>query len=230
MGQTKFTEPVEIFASGDNYNARGFVFPDGRVKILKGALICPYSANSTRGYIIDIRNRILKEKAKDNCLIEDVIFDDHSEAASVITGVMSNGNVVFKTVDGIPLGQYVQPETEANAENSEVYVEGAMKEVVSNQYERNREARKKCLEANGTACKICGFDFGKTYGPEFAGMIEVHHIVPISSIGKDYVVDPIHDLIPVCPNCHMLLHSKKGGGVYTPDEVRAMLERQKTKK
>jgi hypothetical protein len=81
------------------------------------ALICPYSANLTRGYIIDIRNRIIKDKAKKNFLIEDVIFDDHSEAASVITSVMSNENVVFKAVDGIPLDEYVQQEEKEKAED-----------------------------------------------------------------------------------------------------------------
>ena len=63
----------------------------------------------------------------------------------------------------------------------------------------------------GTACQICGFDFGKAYGPAFAGKIEVHHIVPLSEIREDYAVDPIHDLIPVCSNCHTALHSKKDG-------------------
>ena len=73
---------------------------------------------------------------------------------------------------------------------------------------------------------ICGIDFGKTYGPEFAGKIEVHHLVPISEIGEEYVVDPVRDLIPVCPNCHTALHSKEGG-VYTPDELRRILHSKK---
>lgn len=81
-----------------------------------------------------------------------------------------------------------------------------------------------CLQANGTACAICGFDFAKAYGPEFAGIIQVHHITPISEIGHEYQVDPVHDLIPVCPNCHVALHLKPGG-TYTPDELRALLRR-----
>ena len=47
------------------------------------------------------------------------------------------------------------------------------------------------------------------------------HIVPLSEIGEEYVVDPIRDLVPVCPNCHMALHSKKDG-VYTVEELRAI--------
>jgi 5-methylcytosine-specific restriction protein A len=30
--------------------------------------------------------------------------------------------------------------------------------------------------------------------------------VPISDVGEEYVVDPIRDLTPVCPNCHAMLH------------------------
>jgi len=76
------------------------------------------------------------------------------------------------------------------------------------------------LAANGTACAVCGIDFAKEYGPEFAGKIEVHHIVPISEIGETYVIDPVKDLVPVCPNCHTALHSKKDG-VYSIEELKA---------
>ena len=36
----------------------------------------------------------------------------------------------------------------------------------------------------------------------------MHHIEKISSIGKAYYLDPEKDLIPVCPNCHAMLHRK----------------------
>lgn len=109
--------------------------------------------------------------------------------------------------------------------DGEFYIEGAQKQVTSNTFERNISARKKCIEVNGAYCHICGFDYGKVYGKEFANKIEVHHIVPLSEIRKDYEVDPVHDLIPVCSNCHMILHSKKDG-VYTPDEVKNMLNKK----
>lgn len=98
------------------------------------------------------------------------------------------------------------------------FIEGNMIEVVSNKYERNIEAKRKCILHYGCKCQICGFDFEKVYGKEFYGKIHVHHIVPISSIKEEYIIDPINDLIPVCPNCHMVLHSKPNG-VYTPQEI-----------
>jgi len=38
------------------------------------------------------------------------------------------------------------------------------------------------------------------------GYIEVRHVVPVSQLGDDYVVDPKDDLIPLCPNCHAVAH------------------------
>ena len=101
----------------------------------------------------------------------------------------------------------------------EIYMEGAQKVILTNRYERNPKARARCIAVNGSACKVCGFDFGIAFGEEFSGKIEVHHIKPISEIGKEYVVDPVHDLVPVCPNCHMMLHSKFDG-VYSIEELR----------
>ena len=84
--------------------------------------------------------------------------------------------------------------------------EGAKKEIVVNRYERSLEAREKCIAAHGCKCAVCGMDFEKAYGEIGRGFIHVHHIVPLSSIGKEYELDPINDLIPVCPNCHAMLH------------------------
>ena len=38
--------------------------------------------------------------------------------------------------------------------------------------------------------------------------IEVHHRVPVSSMGGAYRVDPVTDLVPVCGNCHAMMHRK----------------------
>lgn len=78
-------------------------------------------------------------------------------------------------------------------------------------FERNPKARNECLRVHGTQCKICKFDAAKVYGIDFKDKIHVHHIVPIHKIGKDYKVNPSTDLIPVCPNCHMILHTKVNG-------------------
>ena len=106
------------------------------------------------------------------------------------------------------------------------YIEGTSKTIVVNAYERNVKAKKACIEyyGNDYKCQICGFKFADKYGAEFRNKIHVHHIKPISEIGKEYKIDPKKDLIPVCPNCHMILHSKGNGQTYSVEEVKAMLK------
>ena len=38
--------------------------------------------------------------------------------------------------------------------------------------------------------------------------IHVHHLVPLCEIGEAYAVDPVNDLVPVCPNCHAIIHRR----------------------
>lgn len=107
----------------------------------------------------------------------------------------------------------------------EIYMEGAQKVILTSRYERNPKARARCIAVHGSACTVCGFDFGVAFGEEFSGKIEVHHIKPISEIGEEYVVDPVRDLVPVCPNCHMMLHSKHDG-VYSIEELKQLRTNQ----
>ena len=103
------------------------------------------------------------------------------------------------------------------------FVEGAVLTVSVNSYERNPKARRRCIDHYGERCSICGIDFGAVYGPVAQGFIHVHHLVPLSEIRKEYEVDPITDLRPVCPNCHAVLHL--GSQVRTIDQVRELLDR-----
>ena len=61
------------------------------------------------------------------------------------------------------------------------------------------------------------------YGIITKYIIEVHHIVPLSQIGKQYIIDPTKDLVPICPNCHTIIHLKKDP-CYTIEEVKMMIE------
>ncbi len=99
--------------------------------------------------------------------------------------------------------------------------EGGKCQISVNAYERNAQARAKCIETHGSKCAVCQFNFGDVYGVEFIGFIHAHHRVPLARIGKRYKIDPVKDLIPVCPNCHAVLHH---GGVHrTIDEVRNLI-------
>jgi len=106
---------------------------------------------------------------------------------------------------------------------SEPLFEGAVRQVTVNAYERSAEARRRCIAAHQPRCAICGVDFGAHYGPEFDGLIHVHHVRPISEVGGQYTIDPVEDLRPVCPNCHAVIHF--GGRLRSISEVRALLGR-----
>lgn len=105
-----------------------------------------------------------------------------------------------------------------------IMIEGGKKQITINSYERNSKARKQCLEHYGPQCVVCGFNSVAVYGNEFEGKIHVHHIKPLNEIDEEYIVDPVNDLVPVCPNCHMILHIKEPA--YLPDEVKNKLASQ----
>lgn len=89
---------------------------------------------------------------------------------------------------------------------SKNFSEGAQFSVTINAYERNPKARAACIAHHGLTCTVCGFNFASVYGSLGEGFIHVHHITPIGAIGKQYEINPVTDLIPVCPNCHAMIH------------------------
>ena len=88
----------------------------------------------------------------------------------------------------------------------ETFREGAAQTVSVNSFERSSEARAKCIAAHGYKCKVCDFDFEAVYGPIGEKYIHVHHKTPLSEISEEYEVNPVTDLVPVCPNCHAMIH------------------------
>lgn len=107
--------------------------------------------------------------------------------------------------------------------------EGAQTKVMVNTYERNSKARAKCIELKGTHCYVCGMNFEQMYGEIGKGFIHIHHLVPISKIGKEYQIDYQKDLIPVCPNCHAMLHRKKlNGESPSVEELKKIIRKRMT--
>lgn len=98
--------------------------------------------------------------------------------------------------------------------------EGHKLTVQVDKYERSSIARGKCIEFHGCKCYICDFDFEKKYGDVGREFIHVHHKTPLHTIKSDYRVDYKEDLIPVCPNCHAMLHRKENGKYLSVEELR----------
>ncbi len=86
--------------------------------------------------------------------------------------------------------------------------EGEKKATLVKYYERSHINRAACIEIHGFNCHICGINFAEQYGIIGYGFIHVHHIKPLSLMEGSYIINPAEDLIPVCPNCHAMLHQK----------------------
>jgi 5-methylcytosine-specific restriction protein A len=121
------------------------------------------------------------------------IWTLHPELVQALEQINSNDE--FKSADELPLKEDLQ--------------EGLKKTIVVNAYERNKKARNECINYHKAVCSVCEFDFEFKYGAIGIGYIHVHHTTPISHVGKNYIISPIKDLIPVCPNCHSMIHTRK---------------------
>ena len=110
---------------------------------------------------------------------------------------------------------------------TETCIEGAKTTVMVNKYERSSVARQKCININGCYCHVCTLNFEKIYGDMGAGFIHVHHIIPLHQIDEQYIVDPINDLIPVCPNCHAMLHRQINGQYLSVEQLKLIIKTTK---
>jgi len=136
----------------------------------------------------------------------------------VIARPTESARGIWKLKDGLLLSD--QDERTEFAE-SDTYPEGTVKKLYVNAYERSAQARKDCVEHYGCKCIVCNFDFESAYGAIGKDRIHVHHLVEISSIGDEYRVNPKHDLVPICPNCHYIAHQRRPA--FTIQEMKAML-------
>ena len=107
-------------------------------------------------------------------------------------------------------------------EKENIYKEGKAKQVYVNIYERDQNARKKCIEYYGYKCCVCGILLSDKYGVIGRDFIHIHHIKALSAIKKEYTVDPISDLRPVCPNCHAMIHRREPP--YSIEELKEIIK------
>ena len=89
----------------------------------------------------------------------------------------------------------------------------------STRYERNKSNRDMALKIHGYNCVVCNINFKQKYGEVGEGFIHIHHIKPLYSLDEEVVVDPSKDLVPVCPNCHAMIHRKKNS-IYSIEELK----------
>jgi 5-methylcytosine-specific restriction endonuclease McrA len=116
------------------------------------------------------------------------------------------------TLDGLWHVVSVASQLEADASFAKLeadereFFEGDRTEVSSYSVERSREARQSCLRRKGYDCAVCGFNFFETYGEIGLKYIHVHHVDDLALADGERKIDPETGLVPVCPNCHAMLH------------------------
>ena len=143
------------------------------------------------------------------------------------TGIRSSGHpvkppAVTQLLDLLSEYNPIQEEPAPGELEPGQYWEGAVRRIAVNRYERDPKARQACLAHHGYVCYACDADLTKTYGDELGRRaIHVHHVIPMATRGKQYQLDPIKDLVPLCPNCHNVIH--KTDPVKAPDEFRKSL-------
>lgn len=128
------------------------------------------------------------------------------------------GRGTWRLVDGLAGDPAALPN---EVSDSVRLAEGATQTVTVNRYERSEQGRKAAIAHHGCRCIVCGFDFLKAFGPFGNGVIHVHHLVPLSEVREAYELDPVKDLIPICPNCHAMAHRREPP--FTPAELQEML-------
>jgi predicted HNH restriction endonuclease len=70
-------------------------------------------------------------------------------------------------------------------------VDGAVQTVTVNRYERDLRARRQRIKHYGANCKVCDIDLVESYRELGRGFIDVHYLVPLASLGDEYIVDPV---------------------------------------
>ncbi|WP_435037736.1 HNH endonuclease [Pseudomonas neuropathica] len=100
--------------------------------------------------------------------------------------------------------------------------EGAILQSVIKRRERNPRNRLLCIRIHGERCVACSLDLKKKYGVA-GSTIEVHHLEPLASLEKPHAYNPLTDLVPLCPNCHRAVHTRRPTPI-TIDELRKLMD------
>lgn len=128
-----------------------------------------------------------------------------------------------KEIDYETILKDIESDVVENGEFPKKY-EGTARTYFGKRYERDPENRRRAIELHGISCQVCGFNFEEVYGERGKDFIEVHHMKPLSTFGGESVeIDPQTDLIPLCSNCHRMIH-RRIDDVLTVEQLKQILQ------
>ena len=209
------------------YHSSKWLFPKGFYS--KGLVNATSRLNASRVVELALCNLLYYLDSYRPCYYLRAGVDDVSRFEAVAAEMGVRAILREAKVSGSACGRNVSKKRQVERIEDEIedydkgvrHREGRMVERRSVAYERSPQARRACLRHYGCKCSICGIDFGKEFGEEFSGVIEVHHLEPLSLSKGEREIDPIKDLVPLCPNCHKMVH-RKAGKPYTLEQIRAL--------
>lgn len=105
-------------------------------------------------------------------------------------------------------------------------IEGNVRYYYGKRYERDPINRERAIAIHGTTCCACNFNFEKFYGDRGKGYIEIHHNRPLSTLDEEVIINPETDLVPVCSNCHKMIHRYKDK-VLGIEEMKEIIQKNK---
>ena len=113
-----------------------------------------------------------------------------------------------------------------NEDPQSIQTEGTPHIIKAIRYERNPINRQLCLFRKGYSCAVCGMNFEDVYGELGHHYIEVHHTTPVSTMKEGYVFNVDRDLVPLCSNCHSMVHRQDPP--LSVDQLKEILIKQKS--
>jgi len=125
-----------------------------------------------------------------------------------------------------PQGKDTTPHAPSKPKEREI-TEGEKVHVEFETAHRNPKLRQACIDKYGYQCQCCGMDFASLYGEELGkDFIEVHHLQMISTYDENRPEDYLDNLVPLCSNCHSMIHH----GLNGPLTLRELREAYKGEK
>ena len=192
---------------------------DPEAKQLARALVASITSSATV--------TISENQSLDNWVIKDGAFSITAEKRGIegrfADEVLSSTcrELVFPILAAMAELYGYDPAPEALPAGQEALLEGGVSLTLVRKRERNPRNRLLCLRIHGSTCSVCGMDPMERYG-EAGTIIEVHHLHPLALSGGPRPYDPSTDLVPLCPNCHRAVHTRRPEP-WSPEEVREKL-------
>jgi len=128
----------------------------------------------------------------------------------------------------IALGKISENKETIILDEDVIISEGKKKYLSRKVFDRSSKLRdaaiKHFFHGGQTYCFACDFNFEKVYRELGRGFIEIHHIKPVfdydDSDSEKAILDALENVIPLCSNCHRMLHRSKENAFSVPELIK----------